>query len=160
MFRYGVQEQLIPYIAPVDTTTSAATGAFVKVSNAHWLQFRLQFGNINDTTGVVTVEEYTANSTSGASTDALAIPFTYRLSGVVGDDTWGAVTTSDSGGYTVGATADNMLLIIDIDPRSLTDGYDYVRMVVTPSGTQTNMLIAATAALLPRYAQLDNLSTT
>jgi len=159
MFRYGMQEQIIPLISPVDITNTDVNSPFVKVSNAHWLRFLVPFGTITGDTCTVTVAESTANSTSGGATE-VAVPFTYRLSGAVGVDTWGAVTTADSGGLLVTASDDDKILAIDIDPRTLDDGYNYVRVQLVTGGSMSACEVAAVAIVHPRYAQLDNVSST
>lgn len=158
-FRYGMTEQIVPLISPVDIVATDVTSPFVKVSNAHWVRFILPFGTVTGDTCDVTVEESTAQDTSAGGTE-IAVPFVYRLSAAVGGDSWGAVTTADSAGIGITADDDDKILAIDVDPRTLDDGYNWLRVKLVTGGSMSACEVAAIAILNPRYAQLDNVSST
>jgi hypothetical protein len=115
----------------------------------------LFFGTITGDSVVVTIEAATA-ATSGSE---IAVPFTYRLSGAVGVDTWAAVATADSGGVDVATTDDDKILLIEYDPATNAD-YQYVRLVTTTSTSVSACELAVTAKLYPRYGQLNPISST
>jgi hypothetical protein len=153
--RFGQQNHIIPVYAPQDVGTADVNTTHVNVSNAHRVTFAVQFGNITNDSKVITVEESSAATTVSAE----AIPFKYRFSGIVGTDTWGAVTTVDSGGtLATDGTHDNSLLLIDVDPSILTDGDNYLSVRISSAGGEC--YAGVVAYLAPRYSQLDHLSTT
>ena len=153
--RYLQNTQLVPLISPVDTAASALASPFVKLSNANRLAFHLAFGTITGDSVTVTVEA----ATVAASGSEIAVPYTYRLSGAVGSDTWSAVTTADSTGIDIAATDDDKIMWIDYDPRTNAD-YDYVRLVYTAGSSASAVEIQASAFLEPKYGQLDIPSST
>ena len=96
---------------------SADETAWVDVSKAQWVTFYI-IGQA-DTATTLHIEASSAASTNASCED---IAFWYRVSGTMstaaagmGADTWGAITTADSAGfsYTNGA------LLLDVDPAVL-----------------------------------------
>lgn len=154
--RFAQDIQIVPIMAPIDLASTTVRTTHLKVSNAHRVSLILQFGNLTSDSKIVTVEESSAAST----TNAEAIAFMYRLSAKVGTaDTWSAVTTADSDGVEVDDSSDdNKSLLIDIDPSALTEGDNYLAIKIVSSGGIA--LASAVALLVPRYPQLDQLSTT
>lgn len=144
--------KVLPILAPADITTTATGTQYVDVSKAHWASFVVQFGNLNNSTGTVTVEASTAGSSN--ATEA-AIPFKYRLTSAVATDSLGAITSASSAGVAIAAADDNKALIIEVDPAALPANpgadYKYLRVVVTPATDNTNYLVGAVAYLQPRY---------
>lgn len=154
--RYLQNVQLVPLISPVDGGAAAAGATpFVKMTNANRVAFHLAFGTITGDSVTITVEA----ATVGASGSEIAVPFTYRLSGAVGSDTWSAVTTADSAGIDIAATDDDKILWVDYDPRSNAD-YDYVRLVYTSGSSVSAVELQCSAFLEPKYGQLDIPSST
>lgn len=152
---FGQDLHIIPVYAPQDVGTADINTTHVNVSRAHHITFAVQFGNLTNDSKVITVEESSAATTVSAE----AIPFKYRLSGATGSDTWGAVTSVDSGGVDmVHASDDNKLLLIDVDPVTLTDGDNYLSVRISSAGGEC--YAGVVAYLSPRYSQLDPLSTT
>ncbi len=146
---------IVPVYAPQDVGTADINTTHVSVSQALHITFAVQFGNLTNDSKVITVEESSAASTASAE----AIPFTYRLSGAVATDTWGAVTTADSTGVDmVHATGDNKLLLIDVDPATLTIGDSYLSVRISSAGGEC--FAGVVAYLTPRYPQLNMVSTT
>lgn len=153
--RFGMNEQVIPLVSPIDLVATDSASPFVKVSNAHWLTFLAFFGTVTGDTCDMTVEASTANS-SGSE---ITVPYRYRLSAAVGADTWGATTTADSTGVGVTATDDDKILQIEVDPAENPD-YNYYRVVATTGGSMTACEYALIGILKPRYGQLNMLSST
>ena len=157
--QFGMQEQVIHLISPVDLIATDAASPFVNLARAAGkITFILPFGTVNSDTCDVTVEVATANSTVGLTN--IAVPFYYRLGGLVSSsDTWGAVTSADSTGVGVGSADSDKLLVIQYDPAENSD-YQYVRLQLTTGGSMGACEVAAIAVFRPRYAGLDNLTTT
>lgn len=151
-FQFAEGLKVLPILAPADITTTATGTQYVDISKAHWASFVVQFGNLNNSTGTVTVEASTAGSSN--ATEA-AIPFKYRLTSAVATDSLGAITSASSAGVAIAAADDNKALIIEVDPAALPANpgadYKYLRVVVTPATDNTNYLVGAVAYLQPRY---------
>lgn len=154
--RYGEGLKVVPLLSAA--ATDSTVSAFVKVDQANWLTFLVHMG-ANDTTSTITVECCTANSTSGAA--LVAIPFSYRLSGEMGSDTWGAITTVDSSGYALTSDYANVSLLLDIDPADLaadtgldTVEYWFARVKIACTSYSSNP-IDVHAFLEPRWRKLD-----
>jgi len=146
MIKFDEVLHSVPVLAPVDGVATAVFTKGVRLRNYRWATFLVQLG-VTDTIGTITVHE----STGTATTSALAIPFSYRLTSAVGTDSHGASTTCASTGVAYAADDDGKMYIIEVDPAALTDGYDYVRVCITPSATSASVLINAIAVLEPRY---------
>lgn len=150
--KYMQDYQVTSLLAPVDDTATAAT-AFVDVTKAAGptIDFLLAIGAVTGDDVTLTIECCSASSTSGATT--VAMPFSYRRSGVVGTDTWADVTTSDSAGITLAAdSADSCTFIVTLDKHDVTAGYNYVRLVTTQGSSTSDFAAYAAAIGLPRYA--------
>lgn len=149
--RFAEGLKVLPILAPADITTTATGTQYVDVSKAHWVTFVVQFGNLNNSTGAVTLEASTAASSNATE---VAIGFKYRLTSAVATDSLGAITSASSTGVAIAAADDNKALIIDVDPAALPAvgaDYRYLRLFVTPATDNTNYLVGAVAYLQPRY---------
>lgn len=155
-------ENIVPILAPQDITNAETACSFVNVKNAQRLAFMVFFGALTTATAtdtvVVTVECATAD---GAAEEA--IPFNYRLSGALGTNTWGAVTTAASGGATIASTDDNTILWIEVDLSTVTaeneDAY-LVRPFLSTPADMAATLVSAVAIIEPRYKQTTYISAT
>ena len=154
--KYGMNTHIIPVFAPYDIEANDINTTHVKVNNALHVTFVMAFGVITGDTINVTVEE----STSAATTSAEAIPFVYRITGDTGASSYGAVTTCDSLGATITASDDNKLLIIDVDPATMSDDCNYLSVLGVTESSMSACLTSCIALVYPRYAQYDPLSTT
>jgi len=158
-FRHGEGVQVVPLLVAEGAVNDAS--AYVKVSNAHWCTLILAFGDCDTAIGI-TVESSSANSSNASET---AIPFAYRLSGAAsaGSDTWGALTTVDSTGFSLTATTDTgKVALIEINPAELGSAeHCYIRLQTAAtsynSPTPAEVVIAV---LEPRYPQVEPLSST
>ena len=158
-------ENIIPLVAPADSTTATVTSPYMDLKNAQKASFLLVFGVITSTTTtdemVVTLEA--ASVEEGAE---VALGYRYRLSAAVGANTWGAVTSCASTGFGMGADdSDNMCLLVDADPDEIaghTADFRFARVVVTPSpASQMEACIVAIVGLInPRYKQTTHISAT
>jgi hypothetical protein len=151
-------ENTMLLLAPQDIAGTATSSAYVNLANCNDAMLFVAVGNITTATAsqtagpVVTVEA----ATSGASSSAEAnYEFTYRLSGALNSNTWTA-PASATAGVDLTVTGDNKILAIKIDPcaiSALCDGYDYVRVTITPGAEGAITLAAAWAVLDVKYKQ-------
>ena len=156
-------DNIIPLIAPQDTTTADTTSPYMALKNAQKASFLIHFGAITSTTVtdevVVTVEAATAEDGTEA-----AIAFRYRKSGALGANTWGAVTTVASTGVGMGADdSDNMMLWVEVDPDELAaNDYAVARCVLTisPTAQMEALLVSAVGIIEARYKQTTHISAT
>ena len=164
--RLGVMENIVPLKAPVDSAGTAYATPYVDLKNALHATFFYYVGVVTATSAdqnvVITME---AATSAASSATEVQVPFTYRLSGATGANSWGAPTAvAAATGVSLDTTsADGKMVMIDIDPAKL-DGLladaRFVRMVVAIDAGGTVTLNAAWAVLDPRYPQLTHLSAT
>jgi len=164
---FGMYENIVPLVAPIDGTTSTPQTTYLDLASAHRASILLYFGVVTSTTATdtltVTLEASTA-STSNAGEEAVA--FDYRLSAAfaTGND-WGAVTAATSAGLSMGASTvfDGMMLHVDIDPAAITakkPDARYVRLVLTPDNAYSVILYTVIGFIKPRYAQTTMIKAT
>lgn len=155
--RFAEGLNIMPVLGPIDTAASAVNTALVDLDMANWVSFLVSFGNCtsDDSDAVVlTVTCSTAGTTNATET---AIPFSYRISGAVGTNTWGTITagTTDGAGSsdTLNAvTAKNALVIVDVDPAvAAAKAADtrWIYLTIAPQGPIT--IVGAVAIIEPRY---------
>ncbi len=154
--QFGQEVHIIPVMSPLDIIATDVNSTPIKVSNALRVSFLMSFGVVDGDSQTIFIRESSAADTVSAE----KIPFTYRLSGATGSDTWGAVTTADSGGLIISASDDEKLLLIDVDPATLTEGDNYLAVFIVTESSLTENVIGIQAFLWPRYPQLDHVSTT
>lgn len=145
---------VVPLVAPVDTTTTTVNTDVIGAKEYEEIQFIIICGAITGDTAVVTVEE--CDDTT--PTNSTAIAFSARESSAVGTDAMGDRTATAAAGYTLAATDDNKILLVDVDPATLTDGYPYLRCVIDPGASMSAFLIAVIAICKPRYPKATQLS--
>ena len=56
------------------------------------------------------------------------------------------------------ASDDGKTFLIEVDPAALTDGYPYLRVVATPGGSASVVLLSIMALVRPRYPQAVQIS--
>ena len=154
-------DNIVCFLAPQDIASTATNCPYVDLRNAQKAFFLLQFGAVTSTTvtddWTITVEAATAEGGAEAEID-----FRYRVSGAVGANTWGAVTTvAAATGITVAPdTNDNMGYLIEVDPDALAaSDYRYARIVLTDVDSEAT-LVAGFAFLEARYKQTTHISAT
>ena len=161
-FGFGIN--IVPLVAPVDSAGTAYATPFVDLKNSLKATFLYYAGVITAASAdqhiVITMEAATA----AASGSEVAIPFTYRLSGATGANTWGASTAATSSGYSLDTTSgDGKALLIEIENAgldTLLSDARFVRMVVGINAGGTVTLNSALAFLQPRFPQVTQLSAT
>jgi hypothetical protein len=149
---FNNETHIVGLSSPADSAGVAVTSDIVNVGKYHSVSLLVYLGTLTGDTAVVTVEE----CDDVTPTTNTAIAFRYRESGATTtSDAYGAVTAATSSGFTFAATDDDHILMIDINGADLTDGYPYVRVVVTPGGSASASELAILAVLRPRYPQSD-----
>lgn len=148
MARLAESFKIVPVAQPQDHQAAAVTGDSILMKNYSWCTFIVHFG---DLTGNA-VLQINQGATDGA--DTTTIPFVYRLSSaiiaaasadVLGDET--AVTTTLT---LTAATYEDKILIIDVNPAEMTDGYDWLTFYT--DATATEQFMSVVAILTPKYA--------
>ena len=164
MARYAEKLHIVPVFSPAGTTTFLSYA--VGLENSHWVTFLINLGVMtsdSSDTGTVTV---IATDTLGNSSDAqdVAVPFSYRLSGLMGtNEDWGDITAATASGMTFNATDDGKSIVIDVDPASIPALHSTakgVRIAVDGTGLITQAGIAVNALVEDRYPQADHISAT
>ena len=154
-------DNIIPLLAPVDIASTANTGAYMDLKNAQKAAFLIMFGAITSTTATdaytITIECATGEDGTEAT-----IAYRYRLSGAVGANTWGAVTSVGATGTELTAAAgDSKWLFVEIDPDELAaNDYRYARVVITDNPDMEAGLVAVHGVLEARYKQTTHISAT
>jgi len=153
-------DNFIPLLAPVDLAGTATRSIYMDLKGANRAAFLVCFGAITGTatdTMVVTVEAATAEGGSEA-----AVAFSYRLSGAVGANTWGAITAvAAATGVVLTVSDDDKLLWIEINPDAMAaSDYRYVRVLLTDTPDMANCLVGVMGVLDASYKQTTFVSAT
>ena len=158
--RFSQGLKAIPLLAPIDITETATGTGFVNITKANWLTFYVQAGVITGDSIHVTVEAAPVNTDTGTET---AVAFRYILTGAVGTNTYGSVTSVAAGSnVSLSASDDGKMLIIDVDPADVQAALataKYVRVLLTPaSSTVSVALVNAMVILEPKYPTSNHVS--
>ena len=164
MARYAEKLHIVPVFSPAGTTTFLSYAVGLK--NSHWVTFLINLGVMTSDSSDVGTVTVIATDTLGNSTDAedVAVPFTYRLSGIMGtNEDWGDITAATASGMTFNATDDGKSIVIDVDPASIPSLHSTakgVRIAVDGTGLISQDGIAVNALVEDRYPQADHISAT
>ena len=164
MARYAEKLHIVPVFSPAGTTTFLSYA--VGLENSHWVTFLVNLGAMTSDSSDVGVVTVIATDTLGNTTDAqdVAVPFTYRLSGLMGtNEDWGDITAATASGMTFNATDDGKSIVIDVDPASIPALHSTakgVRIAVDGTGLISQAGIAVNAFVEDRYPQADHISAT
>jgi len=161
--RFASGINTMPLIAPVDTASTAIQGA-VALGGSHGGTAFVFFGANTAASADQSVTVSLEAATSSASTTAVAVAFSYRLSGAVGANTWGAITAATTAGVPIVISTDNnKMLAIELNPSALLAAKaecTYARVVVTPDAGGIVTLVSAWVQLEPRVSQSTMISAT
>jgi len=153
--RYAEGVKVLPILTPADIVATATYTSYVDLDKVNWATFLVSLGAVSGTDStsevVITVEASTAG-TSNATEGAVA--FSYRLSAAVNTDTMGAITAATAaGGAAINSTADNTVVVIDVDPAVVAATADrrFVRLLITPTAEITATVVGVIAVLEHRY---------
>jgi hypothetical protein len=161
--RFAQALNTLPLISPQDTAATALASPFVKLGGSHGGTLFVHFGAITATSADQAILVTLEAATVGVSGGEAAVGFSYRLSGAVESNTWGAITAATTTGASIATDDDNKMLAIDINPSELLAqkaDATYVRVVVTPDAGGTVSLVSAFVQLEPRYSQATMVSAT
>lgn len=155
--RFGQINKIFPVLTSADITTTDTKTAIVDLKNAHRCTFLVMCGAITSastTEPTILVKASSAATTTGAT----AIAGKYRLSGAVATDTIGDITAFTTAGVTPLLTADNSLILIDVDPVDVRNGTTnkngrFVHLLMDTSASMSNWVVGALVEIEPRYAQ-------
>ena len=162
--KYGMYENIVPLLAPVDIAANATATPMVDLKTAHDVTFLVSFGVLTSASASVTAgPTVTVMCSSGsATTGGTAIDFNYRLSAAVGTNTWGAVTSCASTGYVADIGGDGKALLIQVDPAAVQADHDLARYVwvkLTPDAEDTVTLCGVIAFVSPIYKATTMITT-
>lgn len=149
MARLSEQFKIVNVIKPADNQ-AGATGDSINAGLASHITFLLTCGALTGD-AVLTVK-----SGASAGTETTSETFNYRLAdadqAAAGSDGYGAWATSSSLTLTA-ATYDNKILVIEIDPRVVTEGQPWLTLSLSAAADALNS--AVVALVVPRYAGHD-----
>lgn len=133
-------------IVPVDSQTAAMTGKRVSLKHAGGVTIVVfkAAGTANDDP-VLDLQQHTAD-TGGTTADLDIIDHYYikQEATLDGDETWTRVTQAAASEVTLNTTSaeTQMIVVIEVDARSLSDGYDYVSLDIADTGAAGAQLIS------------------
>lgn len=133
-------------IVPVDSQTAAMTGKRVSLRNAGGCTIVVfkAAGTANDDP-VLDLQQHTASS-GGTTADLDIIDHYYikQEATLDGDETWTRVTQTAASEVTLNSTSaeTQMIVVIEVDARSLSDGYDYISLDIGDTGAAGAQLIS------------------
>ena len=152
-------DNIVCFLAPQDIASTATTCPYVDLRNALKASFLIQFGAVTSATATDYYRVTVQCATAEGGTEA-AINFRYRLSGAVGANTWGAITTADSTGVDVTATDDNKILLVEPILQEMGEDDQYLSVLLSPGASMSALLVGAHAVQYSRYPQLNHVSAT
>jgi hypothetical protein len=155
-------ENCIMLLEPKDIGTTITASSYMSLKNAHRAGILVVFGAVTSATTTnterITLEVATAEGGAEASID-----FNYRISGALGDNSWGAISSSSAttGLDIASDSQDNMMVWIEINPDELaTNDYTVARVRLTDNDDMAACLVTVLGFIEPRYAQTNMLSST
>jgi hypothetical protein len=156
-------ENIVPLLAPQDIVDTDTATPFVDLKTANKAAFLIFVGALTTTTAADVVNVTVEAATAAASGSEAQVGFSYRLSGAVGANTWGAITeAAATAGVALASTDDNKALWIEIDPAAILAAKAdarFVRVFISPSDMAAT-LVAAMALVDPVYKQTTMISAT
>jgi len=154
-------DNIIPLLAPVDIGTTITATPYVDLKGSHHCAFLINFG-VFTPTATTDFEVITVEAASAVDAAEAAIAYNYRLSGIVGTNTWGAITAvGATGAYIDGVTGDAVSYWIEVDADTLAaNNYRYLRVRLTDTTSTVVCLTAVNAFLSQRYRQTTYASAT
>ena len=138
------------------TTNGGFTGAYVSVKDAQMAWLLVEMTQAVGHATQITPVQATAVAGTGATALTVTVPIWSNLD-VAASDT--LVERTAAVNYAVSSATKNMLVVFQIDPRTMGSGYDVLGFTVADSSQATN-LAAATWVLQARYPQATPPSAT
>ena len=153
--KYAMDYHVVPILGLTTVTAAETATEYVDMKDYQWVDFHVSVGTLTGDVMTLTIEE----SSTAASSSAGTIPFVYRQCSAVATDTIGAVTTAASTGVAVADSDDNTLWILSVDPRTMTEGNRFLRVLLSEGSSTSAAVKGVTAVLFPKYAQATPLSS-
>lgn len=156
-------ENIVPLLAPQDLVDTDTATPFVDLKTANKAAFLVFFGALTTATAGDVVNVTLEAATAAASGSEAQVGFSYRVSGAVGANSWGAITeAAATAGVAMASTDDNKVLWVEIDPAAILAAKAdarFVRLLISPSDMAAT-LVAAMALVDPVYKQTTMISAT
>jgi hypothetical protein len=141
--------KIVPVLMPIDLAGGAGTCESINMKNYRHCTLVLLSGAGTTGDSVLKVRE---GATDGATTADLT--FSYRKTAIAckteGGDVLGTEATSAALTLTA-ADYTNMALVVEIDPATMTDGYDWITPNI--SAVANPLLVSIVAILYPKYGE-------
>jgi len=154
---YVQDEDIINLLGPVDIVATETDSNWMDLSNAHDASFLVYFGVISSSSTTDTGKVYVEASSVSVSGAETQVPFSYRLSGAAGTNTWGSITAvSADVGAPLALGSDGMCMHIQIDPSvidalSTTVLKRWVRVALTPEAQYDHTNVCVLGVTRPRF---------
>lgn len=153
-------DNIIPLLAPQDIASTATATSYMDLKGANRAAFLISIGAITTATATDT-EVITIEGATAADGTEAAVAFSYRLSGALGANTWGAVTACASTGLSIASTDDNKLVWVELDLGTMAaSDYRFARVVLTDTPDMTAFLVGVVGVLDVKYKQTTFVSAT
>lgn len=146
---------LVEYMKFVDatagpvTTNGGVTGQYVSVKNYGMVTLTLQFTQAVSHATVITLKEATAVAGTAVQTIANVQNIWSNLTTAASDT---LVRRTDATGYTLGTGAVKEMVVFQINPASMTAGFDVLGFTLSDSSQATNF-VSGLWQLWANYAQ-------
>ena len=155
-------DNIILLLEPKDIVTTATNSAYMDLKNANRAALLVTYGAITSDTAADEAQVYVEAATAEGGTEA-QIAFSYRLSGALGDNTWGAITTRTATEVIslAASVSDNKMIWIEINPEEMAaNDYRYVRVSLTDSTALGAALVCVHGFITPKYRMTTFQSST
>jgi NAD/NADP transhydrogenase beta subunit len=160
---YMMYENFIPLLVPQDIGSTVTASSYMTLKGANRAGFLVVLGALTSAT-VTDREEITVEAATAEDGTEAAIAFSYRKSGALGTNTWGAVTAvaaTSNISLDPAAVDDNVMVWIEINPDALAaSDYLYVRVKLTDNPDMTACLVTVIGMVDPIYKQTTYVSAT
>lgn len=142
--------KIVPVFTCAADMSGTITGDSVCVKNFGHATFILVFDGTVDGAAALTLKQ---GATDAAATAALACDYTYTAVDIGSDgaETLAALANDSDGAISLTeATYENRMMVIEVDCKTMTDGYDWIDLIIA---SITNGLVSCICILSePRYA--------
>lgn len=156
---YIEYDNFIPLLAPADVASTITATPYMDLKYAQRAAFLVFIGAV--TSASADIECMTLEGATAPTGVEAAVGFTYRLSGAVGANTWGAPTAVGTTGLEIGLTDDNKIIWVEIDPSVMAaSDYRYVRLRFTDVTDMGAFIPSVIGVVQSRYKQYTHLSAT
>ena len=144
----------LPVSAPATNPASFYTPG-VNMGKAESIQFIVSVGTLSTADYTIFVG---CSATAKSTAYDVDLPFRYMKSAAAGTDSMGTMTNVAvaTGINFANASDSNKSIVIDVNTAELTQGYPYVQLYISRSGSATAVGLIVEAIYQPRYPQLSS----